>query len=116
MILIEYHFNSIYFKYEMCTKTIGFCLVSVVNNICKLENIEIKTSYRNKKYGSILIKFVINYLKCKKYYKIYGEVVPENKCKIISLINWYKKHKFKIKYTNTKTIILFTLNKFNINV
>lgn len=112
MIQIKYVNKGIYFEYKLGLKYVGFCLVSTDDVKCKLENIEIKPYFRNKKHGSYLMKFILNYLKYKKYKYIYGNIVPENKNKLKNLIKWYKNHNFNIIVNKYNIIIYFQLNKY----
>ena len=72
MINVQYsNNNKIYFGCTICNKLVAFALISIDfehgYNFANLISVNTNSKYKNRNYGSKLIKYIVYFLKNKKY-------------------------------------------------
>ncbi len=96
--------HSEMFVLELNKKIIGFTGLKYHNwnNVVQIINIFIHPNYRRKSYGTKLIKFLIKYLRKKKYRTLTAEAPSLNPALIFYLKNGFRICGFHDRYYSNK--------------
>ncbi|HEY8364843.1 MAG TPA: ribosomal protein S18-alanine N-acetyltransferase [Haloplasmataceae bacterium] len=87
----NYHPYSEYYKLILDEKIIGYCGLWVIEENAQITTIAISPEYQSKGYGSILLEFIINYLKERNCQNVTLEVRVSNE----KAIKFYEKFQFQ---------------------
>jgi len=103
--------DSEIFVLELNKKILGFTGVEYRewNNTAQIIDIFVRPNYRNKGYGTKLVKFLIQHLKNKKYRTLMAEAPSSNPVLILYLKNDFRICGFNDRYysNRSKEIALF---------